>query len=181
MSCVTSNVGYKEPQGIDLLITFSILLWKSRRFSYTKNCTINNLKKCFFIVIVARTSDNYAGISAAFSFNQRKIVFTIVCSYCSTKSQFPFIPFTQKRPLLWKDQEGPVILPEVTLKNHEHVFFFFSFLNIIRGFSYKEEKHFTIQKKLKWNFLTKSQNFFAPYDVHITEKNNHCSQARGSN
>lgn len=122
--CVISNVGCKEPQGFDLLITFSILLWKSRHFSYTKNCTINNLKKCFFIVIVARTSDNYAGISAAFSFNQRKIVFTIVCSYCSTKSQFPFIPFTQKRPPLWKDQEGPVILPEVTLKNHEHVFFF---------------------------------------------------------
>lgn len=132
----------------------------------------------FFVVIVARTSDNYAGISAAFSFNQRKIVFTIVCSYCSTKSQFPFIPFTQKTQPLWKDQEGPVILPDVTLKNHE--LFFFFFLNI-RGFSYKEEKHFTIQKKLKWNVLTKSQNFFAPYDVHITEKINHCSQARGSN
>lgn len=89
---------------------------------------------------------------------------------------FPFIPFTQKRPLLWKHKEGPVKLPNITIKTMS-VFF----LNIIRGFSYKEEKHFTIQKKLKWNALTKSQNFFAPYNVHITEKNKQCSRLRGSN
>lgn len=93
-------------------------------------------------------------------------MFTIVCSYCSTKSHFP-LSHSHRRG---NTRRVPSCCPDVTFKNHEHV------LNIIRGFSYKEEKHFTIQKKLKWNSLTKSQNFFALYDVHITEKNNQCSR-----
>lgn len=121
MSSVVSNVGCKEPQSFVLLITISILLWKSHCFHTLKNCTINNLKKCFSLLLLQELLIIMQVFQQLFSFNQRKIVFTIVCSYCSTKSHFP-LSRSHRRG---NTRRVPSCCPTLHLKTMSKFFFFF--------------------------------------------------------
>lgn len=82
-----------------------------------------------------------------------------LCSYCSTKSHFPLSHSHLSKPPIWQHQEGPIILSTITRKNHERVF------KTEASITKKKTLYNTKKERLKWNVLTKSQSFFALYDV----------------